>query len=339
MITSDLIKAKAYKIGFDLVGFSSVDNIKLYQDNYMQRIDAKFENKTLYPRNKMDYHDYLNVDKMLNNTQTIISVGINFNQHRTNKQANEITYSKTSFGQDYHHLLSSMIEKLLSELKNEFSFKSFYSIDTKIIDDRFFAYLCGNGFYGKNTMIINPTHGSMVFYGTILIDEQILINEDITPLDSLCKDCDLCQSACPTQSLKAYNLNYQSCLSHLTQSKVMVSHHLIKDNIYGCDICNDICPFNQSMSKHTELKDRQVFDVESFIHLSNQEYNELFKPKSLGWLNKNIIKKNAILSLANYQRDLASLKVERALLIKNKGSDLLIKAYNLLIERREKNEV
>ncbi|WP_423364476.1 epoxyqueuosine reductase [Mycoplasma sp. P36-A1] len=329
------IEKKAYDIGFDIIGFSHV----IKEDEYLKRVLEKKEKMTLYPRKEEDINKYIDTEQYLNKCKTIISVGICYNTKRKPIVKNSITYSKSSFGEDYHLVLSKKIEQLISYLKSNIDgLEVYYSIDTSNLDDRYFAHLAGNGFYGKNSMIINNKYGSMVFYGTILLNHKLTFKQPLLIQDG-CFECHKCESTCPTKSLNNYILNYQTCLSYLTQSKTLISSKLIKNNVYGCDICNDVCPYNTNYDNREYFEDEQYYDVKDFIALTNNDYNKLFKSKSLGWLNKNIIKKNAILSLNNIKRDKKSLIIERDELIKKKGSSLLIDAYNYILERSDENEL
>lgn len=337
MLSSIELKTLSKKLDIDIIGFSSIKDIDLYKEDYYSRVLSKIDKKTLYPRNRMDYKDYINVDKVLDNPKSIISIGINFYQKKSMIK-DKLNYSITSYGRDYHHVLEDKVKLLLSHLPSNINY--FYQIDTKVLDDRFFAWLCGNGFYGKNTMIINPYYGSACFYATIIIDQEI----DIVPftrLDSLCESCNACEVACPTKCLNDYSLNYKSCLSHLTQTKDLVFHPSLNNSIYGCDICNEVCPFNKVTTTHKDFNDVGYIDLEQLLTMSNASYNESLKLKSMGWINKNIIKKNAILSNLSYDRDINSLLSDYHKLLNDKNkSDLLVKAYEKIIHLKEKeNEI
>jgi epoxyqueuosine reductase len=322
----------ARDLNIDIIGFSSVDDIDLYKKDYLNRIKKKLENNNLYPRNRMDYLDYMNVDMVLDNARTIISIGVNYNQERLEVPNNAVTYSKASFGLDYHIYLERLINQLLSKLENITSFNYYFQIDTKILDDRFFAFLCGNGFYGKNSMIINPKFGSMCFYATIVIDKEV-VGIDTNRFACQCGACNLCERVCPNKSLKDYQLSYKTCLSYLTQSKTLVSPFKMGNVIYGCDICNDICPFNKEHTKHDIFLDRQFYLLDDVINLDNYGYEEEFGSKALSWLNKNILRKNIVLSQASFNRDLQTIVQSRNELLKDKNiSKLLIEAYDKLIK-------
>jgi len=332
MLKEEDLRILAKKLDIDIIGFSSIKDIDLYKDDYFSKIQSKIDKNTLYPRNRMDYKDYINVEKVLDHPKSIISIGINFYQKKSIVK-DKLNYSITSYGKDYHHVLEEKVNLLLSHLPS--SMNAFYQVDTKILDDRFFAWLCGNGFYGKNTMIINPYYGSACFYATIVIDQEIEIKPFIR-MDSLCHSCNACEVACPTKCLNESTLNYKACLSHLTQTNTLVFHPSLNNSIYGCDICNEVCPFNKIETNHSYFQDEGTIDLEHLLKMNNQEYNATLKLKSMGWINKNIIKKNAILSNISYDRDIDSLLSDKEMLLKDKNhSSLLVKAYEKIIHLKE----
>lgn len=330
MQQSSKISKYLYELGFDIVGFSN--NIKLPE--YQKRLEVKQSNHTLYPRNNMHPYDYIDINKLVADAKTIISVGMSYHQKPALKIAGlNGYYTKSSFGIDYHTVIYSKLNELVECLKKEYTDLDYYiSCDTKIIDDRYFAYLCGNGFVGKNTMIINENYGSEVFYATIVLNKEFEFQQPEL-IDSKCHDCNRCEVACPTNSLNNYYIDYSSCLSYLTQSKNMIELNIINDSIYGCDICNNVCPFNNALTKQSAFKnDPGYIDLISLLKMSNSEYKNSFKAKSLSWLNKNIIKKNAILVLGNKATIEEIYQVKQDLSL---NSSLLEDAFEYVIERKK----
>lgn len=330
MLASDKLASYIYSLGIDIVGFSSV----IYSQEYYYRLQQRVSSNTFYVRSNYSYKDYIAVEKCLPETKTIISIGLSYHQKpRVKLNKKLLSYSKSSYGLDYHKLLYEKMNKIITYLKEEYNELEYYlSCDTKALDDRYFAYLCGNGFIGKNTMIINETYGSEVFYATILIDKEIDFKQPKI-IESLCGECQRCEQACPTASLSAYKLNYSTCLSYLTQSKDMIAANAIKSNLYGCDYCNNACPYNQVItSEHSFLKDEGFVAPDVLLKLSNSEYNKMFGTKSLAWLNKNIIKKNAILCLPNIYDHNEISDLYKSLTLE---SDLLKDAFTYIMDKEK----
>ncbi|MDL2211419.1 DUF1730 domain-containing protein [Erysipelotrichaceae bacterium OttesenSCG-928-M19] len=298
MLTSQQIANYCHALGFEIVGFSHC----LIDDEYLLKIEKQYFNHKLLIRKNLPYQDYINVAKVVSNPQLIISVGLSYHQKNISTTKKMIGhFSKASYGQDYHQLIYAKLDEIVNYLKKEKAdLEYFYSCDTKILDDRYFAYLCGNGFYGKNSMIINEKYGSEVFYGTIVCDLEVNF-EQPQLIESKCGTCQLCELSCPTNSLNNYELDYKSCLAYLTQSRELFKPQLINSVIYGCDICNNICPFNDDVKDTAAFKEQIGYlDLCEVIVLSKNDYHQQFNDKSFSWLNHNIMKKNAILALQPY---------------------------------------
>ena len=320
-------------LDFDIIGFAKVGDYSAY----LKRVKQRYDDNNLYPRTNMPYQDYVALDKLIEKPKTIISLGLSY--HQASKKSNKEMigyYSKSSWGVDYHKVIYEKLEQVATYLKQyEPNSDCFLACDTKSIDDRYFAYLCGNGFYGKNGMLINEEYGSEVFYGTIITNLEFTFEVNDLP-ESKCGGCKICEEACPTKSLSNYQLNYRSCLSHLSQSKQMISPTIINQQIYGCDVCNDCCPYNLKATViNSCFNDDGYVDLIKVIKATNSEYQELFKDKGLTWLSKNIIKKNAILCLGNYLPEQRAEIIALANEIKQRKSPLLDEAFAYILKTEE----
>ncbi|WP_186646039.1 tRNA epoxyqueuosine(34) reductase QueG [Fluviispira vulneris] len=189
--------------------------------------------------------------------------------------------SKYIYGKDYHKVLRKNLEKIAQELQKHFKKKFAFRpvIDSIPFFDRAHAREAHLGFVGKNTMLIRPGMGSFFFIATLLIDlsyseivEKKLKNK-LSPIASLdCGDCQKCLDACPTNALiKPYYLDANKCISYLTIEhreivpKKYLSH--FAKTIYGCDICQDVCPYNLVTNDFGILKDFSDFN-KNFLNLT-----------------------------------------------------------------------
>lgn len=296
MLNKEVLETYILSLGVDLVGFSNADfDTSLYWD----RVFKKEKNHTLYPRH-FNVSDYIDIKKHVKEAKLIISIGLSY-QNKTIRTAEKYAgyYSKITYGRDYHQVVYPLLEKIITFLQ---SFKidlSYYiCCDTKALDDKFFAYLCGNGAYGKNSMIINQEYGSEVVYGTIVCDLDVDVTTNL--INDLCLECNRCELACPSQSIGEYNLNYSTCLAHLTQAKEMIDYRLMDNYLYGCDRCVNVCPYNTKKQNNHFKEEVGYINLLELFELSNREYQTRYGDKSMSWLNKNILKKNAIMLLKRY---------------------------------------
>jgi epoxyqueuosine reductase len=174
--------------------------------------------------------------------------------------------------------------------------------------DREGAARSGVGFYGKNTLIITPRYGSWVVLGTLVTDAVL---EPTPPLDAGCGSCRLCIDACPTGALdEPGTLDANRCLSYWTQSSAAIPDDYRAElgaQVYGCDICQDVCPWNRGIEKrraHTPLPDGAEPHVSLADWLSaepdelRERYARLFVPRNDG----RLLRRNAAIAAENVGR-------------------------------------
>jgi epoxyqueuosine reductase len=171
--------------------------------------------------------------------------------------------------------------------------------------DREAAVRAGVGFYGKNTMLITRRFGSWVVLGTLVTDVEL---ESTPPLDADCGSCTLCIDACPTGALDEPGvLDATRCLSYWTQSSDPIPEHYrehLGDQVYGCDICQDVCPWNRGVEKRREGH-RPTADAEPHVSLVDwleapdeelaRRYDRLFVPRN----DPRYLRRNALVALGN----------------------------------------
>lgn len=203
--------------------------------------------------------------------------------------------SKYVYSKDYHKIIKKNLLKYAQTLQDHIGQAFAYRplVDSVPFFERAYGRNGGLGFIGKNTMLIRPGMGSFFFIGTLLtdLDISVLAEKDdkkhaIFDLD--CRDCTRCLDACPTQAIeKNYTLNAAKCLSYFTiEHRDIVPKQLIKHfdkTLYGCDICQDVCPYNfvtQNISMLNEFK--QIHDpflalkAEDLAMMTETQYQQWF---------------------------------------------------------------
>jgi epoxyqueuosine reductase len=169
--------------------------------------------------------------------------------------------------------------------------------------DREAAARSGVGFYGKNTMLITRRHGSWVVLGTLVTEAEV---ESTPPLDADCGSCTLCIEACPTDALDEPGvLDATRCLSWTTQSPGSVPESMrlaLEDRVYGCDICQDVCPWNRGIEKRragAPVRGEPVVSLVDWLEREDDElrraYERLYVPRNDG----RFLKRNALVALGN----------------------------------------
>jgi epoxyqueuosine reductase len=169
--------------------------------------------------------------------------------------------------------------------------------------DRAAAARSGVGFYGKNTLVITRTHGSWVVLGSLVTDREL---EPTPPLDQTCGSCRLCVDACPTDALaEPGTLDATRCLSYWTQSGDTIPEEmrpLLGDTVYGCDICQDVCPWNRGVEKRRSGAPAAAEPVVSLVDWLERDpaelragYQRLYVPRNDG----RLLQRNALVALGN----------------------------------------
>ena len=188
--------------------------------------------------------------------------------------------------EDYHFVCGKILDEITKMLKNKFKNRAFeYFIDNSPINEVKAAALCGLGVIGKNNLLINERYGSFCFIGEIVTDYKI---QSVNNLITNCINCNKCLNACPTGFLSDKNIK---CLSSVTQQKGELTDEeklLVKKggSIWGCDICQNICPMNK-FAEATKIKE--------FIESYRIEYieNEDIKNRAYAWRGEKVILRNA----------------------------------------------
>ncbi len=201
---------------------------------------------------------------------------------------------------DYHQVMRAKMEELVKTLPvKEYQIY----VDNGPIDDRLVAELAGIGFRGNNDLIITPGRGSYQLLGEILVDIELPLTGK--PLKISCGTCTKCIDACPTKALPG-NV-YEKCLVGYMQQKRVYSDEIYAcfETIYGCDICQSVCPFN------TKVGTKEQYTYENLkvedILASTKETFDQFKDTAFHWLGLERMKRNAIVYAANKGIDITHL--------------------------------
>ena len=209
--------------------------------------------------------------------------------------------SRYSYGKDYHLVYQSLFETLIKAFEKQ-KIKAIGYADTGPIDERYAAYLSGLGYLGKNQFLIHPQHGTYHYLGILLVDK--LFHKESYPYDS-CGSCNRCVEACPTNALDG-GFHKERCTSYTTQAKVELTHDdikPIKTMIFGCDICQKVCPKNTGIQAkhHPEFAPDSASQLNliELLKMSNKAIQNRYRHYAFSFRGGLILKRNAIILLAN----------------------------------------
>lgn len=296
------IRQKSYQLGFDLCGFTSaVTPIhKSYFLSWLQ--DKKFTSMDWLGRNT---DKRLNPLSLLPGSKSIVVVGVSY--HHEPKNERDYKIARYAHGEDYHRWMLEKLEALAAfvktEIRPDFSWRSF--VDTGPVIERDLAVQAGLGWIGKNTCLLTENLGSYVFLGVLI--SNLDLPQEATPADK-CLDCRLCVDACPTGALKPYELEPQKCLAYQNIEKrgdrdesVFES---LGEHLVGCDICQEICPFNFELSESRQstwlsgFDDFDLGDLKKILQMTTGDYRRKIKNSAVSRIRYPDFMRNVFLVIA-----------------------------------------
>ena len=275
---SKSIKSKAFELGFHKVGISKA----VPTPNEKERLElwlSKNKNasmKWLY--NRKDERG--EIHKYFNNAKSVISVGLNYFTGFNQKDINsDYKFSNYAWGEDYHTIVKQKLYQLLHWInESEKSIKGVVCSDTSPVMEKVWAQKAGLGWIGKHTNLITKDYGSWIFLGELILDVEL--QYDLNFEEDLCGTCTACIDSCPTNALDEYQINSGRCISYLN-----IEHRGDFDDdandlngwIYGCDICQNVCPWNSKFAQETNEK---LFKPkEEILNWSNEDWHKLDEKK------------------------------------------------------------
>ncbi len=215
--------------------------------------------------------------------------------------------SNYAWSADYHHRMRAMLRELAA-LVDELAGAPVTAIacDTKPIAERAFAARAGLGWVGKHTNLISPRAGSYIFLGEIVTTLDLPSD---APLRKTCGACTRCVDACPTGALRGdYTIDATRCIADLTQRTDAIPREmrpLIGDWIWGCDLCQDVCPPTIRAQQHGDERFRPFDDtiaapqLDALLRLRSGEFKRRYAQTAMGWRGAAVLRRNAAIALGN----------------------------------------
>ena len=300
-ITNELILEKAKEIGFDLIGFARAEELVTEIKHYDHWISQDYQAGMEYMARNRDKRK--DVSKILLEVKSVISLAVNY--FASEKYSNVKSMGKVSryaWGKDYHLVMNEMLKKLESFLSSiDPEFKSISYVDTGPVMDKAWAVRAGIGWLGKHTNVINREIGSWFFIANIFTNIDFEYSELIP---DFCGNCTACIDACPTNAIvQEYIIDANKCISYLTiENKGEISPEFSGkfDNwIFGCDICQDVCPWNEKFSIVTEkseffpTKNNKEILLTEIKNMDDELFNKRFKDSPVKRAKLKGLKRNA----------------------------------------------
>lgn len=248
---------------------------------------------------------------LMRTAQSIVSIGIPYRLAKIDLPTDEPRgrISRYAWGYDYHRTLKSRMMALHAVLEHDLgrAIEARFLVDTARIVDRAVAARSGLGWYGKNTMILVPGHGSWVMLGDLLVDVALEPGE---PLSPKCGRCTLCLSGCPTQAIQpGYVVDSPRCISYLTIELRSAIPFELRPRmgrwVFGCDECQEVCPYTgaASLDEDGAFQPRSLDNAFPRLHwlltMSEEEFRATYQGTAVLRAQRSGLARNAAIALGN----------------------------------------
>ncbi len=271
---SELIKLKAKELGFDFVGISKARRLNEDAD----RLEAWLKNSNNANMGYMENHFEKRVDprKLVEGAKSVVSLLYNYHTKDRQLDPEAPKIAKYAFGEDYHFVIREKLNQLLDYIQTvigEVDGRGF--VDSAPILDRAWARESGMGWIGKNSMLINKQQGSDFFIAELILDLELEYDH---PIKDYCGTCTKCIDSCPTDAiLPNRQIDSKKCISYLT---IELKEEIIPKEFegkmegwaFGCDICQDVCPWNKFGIQNNESRFQASPDL---LKMTKDEWEEL----------------------------------------------------------------
>ena len=297
---SGWIVAEAERMGFDACGIAQATALEEESAHVEQWLESDCEGEMGYlTRNKEKRYD---PRLLVEGTKSIVTVLYNYYPKQRIGDSDKFKIAKYAYGADYHDVLKRKMRQLLEGIEAQTGKLegTRLFVDSAPVLDRAWAVRCGLGFIGKNTTLIHPKKGSFFFIGHLFL--PIELEGTGKPLTNRCGRCTKCLDACPTGALEApFHIDARKCISYLTieykGSLAGIDPKTFNGWMYGCDICQDVCPYNRFALPNREPEfqpsERLIaMHDEDWKSLSKADFDALFKHSAVQRAGYEGLKRN-----------------------------------------------
>lgn len=298
-IVTNKIRNKALDLGFLNVTFTKAEHMDAEAMRLEQWLHKGLHGDMYYMENHFEKR--VDPSKLVPGATTVITLSYNYYTHEKQKDELAPRISSYAFGRDYHNVIKRKLTDLMQWMKVEvgdFNGRSF--VDSAPVLERDLAVRSGHGWVGKNTLLLHPRRGSYFFLCEIICDIPLQYD---TPMRNHCGTCRRCIDACPTDAISSngYILDATRCISYLTIEYKEALPAIFRDKMegwaFGCDICQDVCPWNKFSKPHTDT-DLQplpgLLDMtkDEWTKLTEESFQTLFKESAIKRTKYNGLMRN-----------------------------------------------
>ena len=301
---TSLLKEEASRLGFFFVGISKAERMDAEAERLEEWLHRGYHGKMQY----MENHFEKRVDptKLVPGAKSVVSLAYNYFPKETQKDPETPKLARYAYGEDYHFVIKRKLKDLLKFLQAEIGeVNGRVFVDSAPVLERDWAKRSGLGWVGKNTLLIHPKAGSYFFLAELIIDLDL---DPDGPMKDYCGTCTRCIDACPTDAIPkgGYILDGSKCISYLTiELREAIDEKFgsqMENWMFGCDICQEVCPWNRFSTPHEE----PAFDPHpDLLKMSGADWQELTEETFREVFRRSAVKRTKYEGL---KRNIAFLK-------------------------------
>ncbi|WP_109832986.1 tRNA epoxyqueuosine(34) reductase QueG [Reichenbachiella versicolor] len=267
------IRQASIKEGFQFCGISKADFLKEEAPKLEEWLNQGMHGEMAYMANHFDKR--LDPRKLVDGAKSVISLIYNYYPEEDLAKEGEYKVAKYAYGKDYHYIIKPKLKTVLQSVTDQIGeVNARVFVDSAPVHERAWAAKSGLGWVGKNSLLINRSMGSFFFLAEIILDLEL---EYDGPIKDYCGTCSRCMDSCPTDAIpKPYVVDGSKCISYLTiELKDQIPNEFsekMENWMFGCDICQDVCPWNRFSKPHQE----PLFEPNSkFAEMDKKDWNEM----------------------------------------------------------------
>jgi epoxyqueuosine reductase len=274
-ILTHFIKSRAYQMGFEEVGISKADFLAEEAPALDQWLAQGMHGSMEYM--ERNYDKRLDPSLLVDGAKSVISLSYNYYSDEKQQDPTAPKISKYAYGEDYHEVIKEKLKLLLEEIKSkvgDISGRCF--VDSAPVMERAWAKKSGLGWIGKNSLLLTKKKGSFFFLAELILDLDLVYDTVLS--NDYCGSCTKCIDACPTDAIiEPYKVDGSKCISYFTieLKDAMIDTKMDGrfDNwMFGCDICQDVCPINARSKPNQEPKFKPS---EELLSMSKDDWKEI----------------------------------------------------------------
>jgi len=270
-----IIKQKTQELGFFFCGISNAEYLEEEAPKLEEWLKRSYNGKMGYMENHFDKR--LDPRLLVDDAKSVVSLLLNYFPDQSEAQCQDAPkLSKYAYGEDYHFVIKDKLKTLMQFIQDEIGeVGGRIFVDSAPVMDKVWAKKSGLGWVGKNSNLIHPKHGSFFFIAELILDLKLVPDG---PIKDYCGTCTKCIDECPTDAIvEPYLVDGSKCISYLTiELKDQIIPNEFKgkmdDWMFGCDICQDVCPWNRFSKPHNESR----FDVKrELLKMNKNDWQDL----------------------------------------------------------------